>query len=164
MLDEMCAALGGRAAEQVVFGNISTGALSDLEKVTKQAQAMVTIYGLSENIGNISYYDSSGQSDYSFGKPYSEETAKKIDIEIKQIIENQYQRALQILSNNRDKLDTLANKLLDDEVIFREDLEKIFGKREWEPEQTEQLKSVKKEQKNTKDELPTTNTEIPIVD
>lgn len=164
MLDEMCAALGGRAAEQVVFGNISTGALSDLEKVTKQAQAMVTIYGLSENIGNISYYDSSGQSDYSFGKPYSEETAKKIDIEIKQIIENQYQRALKILSDNRDKLDILANKLLDDEVIFREDLEKIFGKREWEPEQTEQLKSVKKEQKNTKDELPTTNTEIPIVD
>ncbi|HCO20578.1 MAG TPA: peptidase M41, partial [Flavobacteriaceae bacterium] len=89
MLDEICATLGGRAAEQVAFGNISTGALSDLERVTKQAQAMVTIYGLSENIGNISYYDSSGQSEYSFGKPYSEETAKKIDVEIKDIIENQ---------------------------------------------------------------------------
>ena len=138
MLDEMCATLGGRAAEQVVFDNISTGALSDLERVTKQAQAMVTIYGLSENIGNISYYDSSGQSEYSFGKPYSEETAQKIDVEIKNIIENQYQRAVTILSENRDKLDALANKLLEKEVIFREDLEEVFGKRAWDPELTEQ--------------------------
>ena len=137
MLDEMCATLGGRAAEQVAFGNISTGALSDLERVTKQAQAMVTIYGLSENIGNISYYDSSGQSEYSFGKPYSEETGQKIDVEIKSIIENQYQRAVQILSENRDKLDALSNKLLEKEVIFREDLEEIFGKRAWDPELTE---------------------------
>ena len=138
MLDEMCATLGGRAAEQVVFDNISTGALSDLERVTKQAQAMVTIYGLSENIGNISYYDSSGQSEYSFGKPYSEETAQKIDVEIRSIIENQYQRAVKILSENRDKLDALANKLLEKEVIFREDLEEVFGKRAWDPELTEQ--------------------------
>lgn len=137
MLDEMCAALGGRAAEQVIFNNISTGALSDLEKVTKQAQAMVTIYGLSKNIGNISYYDSSGQADYSFNKPYSEETATKIDVEIKNIIENQYQRALKILSENKDLLTALANKLLDKEVIFREDLEEIFGKRAWDPELTE---------------------------
>ena len=137
MLDEMCATLGGRAAEEVAFGNISTGALSDLERVTKQAQAMVTIYGLSENIGNISYYDSSGQSEYSFGKPYSEETAKKIDIEIKDIIENQYKRAVTILHENRDKLDALAQKLLEKEVIFREDLEEIFGKRAWDPELTE---------------------------
>ena len=137
MLDEMCATLGGRAAEEVAFGNISTGALSDLERVTKQAQAMVTIYGLSENIGNISYYDSSGQSEYSFGKPYSEETAKKIDVEIKDIIENQYQRAVAILHENRDKLDALAQKLLEKEVIFREDLEEIFGKRAWDPELTE---------------------------
>ena len=137
MLDEMCATLGGRAAEQVVFDDISTGALSDLERVTKQAQAMVTIYGLSENIGNISYYDSSGQSEYSFGKPYSEETAKKIDVEIRSIIENQYQRAVKILSENRDKLDALANKLLEKEVIFREDLEEVFGKRAWDPELTE---------------------------
>ena len=137
MLDEMCATLGGRAAEQVAFGNISTGALSDLERVTKQAQAMVTIYGLSENIGNISYYDSSGQSEYSFGKPYSEETAKKIDVEIKDIIENQYKRAVTILHENRDKLDALAQKLLEKEVIFREDLEEIFGKRAWDPELTE---------------------------
>lgn len=137
MLDEMCATLGGRAAEQVIFNNISTGALSDLEKVTKRAQAMVTIYGLSENIGNISYYDSSGQSEYNFGKPYSEETATKIDAEIKALIEDQYERAIRILTENKDKLDALANKLLEKEVIFREDLEEIFGKRAWDPELTE---------------------------
>lgn len=134
MYDELCATLGGRAAEQVTFGNISTGALSDLERVTKQAQAMVTIYGLNEKVGNISYYDSSGQSEYSFGKPYSENTAKIIDEEISGIIENQYQRAVQILTDNRDKLDALAAKLLEKEVIFREDLEEIFGKRAWDPE------------------------------
>ncbi|MEC5394102.1 ATP-dependent zinc metalloprotease FtsH [Bergeyella sp. RCAD1439] len=137
MLDEICATLGGRAAEQTVFGNISTGALSDLERVTKQAQSMVTIYGLNDKVGNISYYDSSGQSEYSFGKPYSEETAKMIDEEISKIIEGQYQRALAILSENRDKLDALAGKLLEKEVIFREDLEEIFGKRAWDPELTE---------------------------
>lgn len=137
MLDEMCATLGGRAAEQVTFGNISTGALSDLERVTKQANAMVTIYGLNEEVGNISYYDSSGQSEYSFGKPYSEETAKTIDKEIKEMVEKQYKRAVQILTDHRDKLDALAQKLLDKEVIFREDLEEIFGKRAWDPELTE---------------------------
>lgn len=137
MLDEMCATLGGRAAEQVVFGNISTGALSDLERVTKQAQAMVTIYGLNDKLGNISYYDSSGQSEYSFGKPYSEQTARVIDEEISKIIETQYQRAIEILSSHREKLDALANKLLEKEVIFREDLEEIFGKRAWDPELTE---------------------------
>lgn len=137
MLDEMCATLGGRAAEQVVFNNISTGALSDLEKVTKRAQAMVTIYGLNEKIGNISYYDSSGQSEYNFGKPYSEQTAKVIDEEISKMVETQYQRAIQILTENRDKLEALADKLLEKEVIFREDLEEIFGKRAWEPEVAE---------------------------
>ncbi len=137
MLDEMCATLGGRAAEQVIFNNISTGALSDLETVTKRAQAMVTIYGLSPNIGNISYYDSSGQSEYNFGKPYSEATASKIDTEIKTIIEHQYERAVRILSENKDKLNALAKKLLEKEVIFREDLEEIFGKRAWDPELTE---------------------------
>ncbi|RRQ47383.1 ATP-dependent zinc metalloprotease FtsH [Chryseobacterium sp. SC28] len=137
MLDEICATLGGRAAEQVVFGNISTGALSDLERVTKQAQAMVTIYGLNDKVGNVSYYDSSGQSEYSFGKPYSEETAKLIDEEISKLIETQYARAVSILAENRDKLDALAQKLLEKEVIFREDLEEIFGKRAWDPELTE---------------------------
>lgn len=137
MSDELCATLGGRAAEQTVFGNISTGALSDLERVTKQAQAMVTVYGLNDKVGNISYYDSSGQSEYNFGKPYSEETAKTIDQEISKIIETQYQRALNILADNRPKLDALAAKLLEKEVIFREDLEEIFGKRAWDPELTE---------------------------
>ena len=138
----------------MVFDNISTGALSDLERVTKQAQAMVTIYGLSENIGNISYYDSSGQSEYSFGKPYSEETAQKIDVEIKNIIENQYQRAVKILTENRDKLDALAGKLLEKEVIFREDLEEVFGERAWDPELTEQpvTQAVSNEEKENLNE------------
>lgn len=137
MYDELCALLGGRAAEQTMFGNVSTGALSDLERVTKQANAMVTIYGLNDKVGNISYYDSTGQSEYSFGKPYSEETAKMIDQEISKIVEGQYHRALHILNENRDKLDALAAKLLEKEVIFREDLEEIFGKRAWDPELTE---------------------------
>ncbi len=129
LLDEMCMTMGGRAAEEVVFGNISTGALSDLEKVTKQANAMISIYGLNKEIGNVSYYDSSGQNEYGFSKPYSEETAQKIDKEIKLMIEGQYERAKNILRDNRDKLDILAQKLIDKEVIFKEDLEEIFGPR-----------------------------------
>ncbi|MGB3592248.1 MAG: ATP-dependent zinc metalloprotease FtsH [Nonlabens sp.] len=129
MLDEMCATMGGRAAEKVIFNNISTGALSDLEKVTKQAKAMVTIYGLNEKVGNITYYDSSGQQEYSMTKPYSEETAVIIDQEISKIIEAQYQRAIQILTENKDKLTQLAELLLEKEVIFKDDLEEIFGKR-----------------------------------
>ncbi|WP_303849843.1 ATP-dependent zinc metalloprotease FtsH [Apibacter mensalis] len=133
MLDEICATLGGRAAEEVIFNNISTGALSDLERVTKQTNAMVTIYGLSDQIGNISYYDSSG-NEYGFTKPYSEVTAETIDKEISKIIESQYKRAVQILSDNKDKLTRLANKLLEKEVIFKEDLEEIFGKRKFDEE------------------------------
>lgn len=129
MLDEMCAALGGRAAEKVIFNKISTGALSDLEKVTKQARAMVTIYGLSDKVGNLTYYDSSGQSEYGFTKPYSEQTAELIDKEISDIIENQYQRAIKLLEENKDKLTQLAEVLLEKEVIFKDNLEKIFGKR-----------------------------------
>ena len=126
--DEMCAALGGRASEEITFGKISTGALSDLEKVTKQARAMVTIYGLNEKIGNLTYYDPTGE-EYGFTKPYSEKTAQVIDEEISNIIEQQYQRALAILRANQDKLTTLAKLLLEREVIFKEDLENIFGKR-----------------------------------
>jgi len=129
MLDEMCAALGGRAAEKVIFNKISTGALSDLEKVTKQARAMVTIYGLSDKIGNLTYYDSSGQSEYGFTKPYSEQTAELIDNEISDIIETQFKRAVKILEDNKDKLTELAEVLLEKEVIFKDNLEKIFGKR-----------------------------------
>ena len=134
MLDEMCAALGGRAAEKVIFNQISTGALSDLEKVTKQARAMVTIYGLSDKIGNLTYYDSSGQSEYGFTKPYSEQTAELIDKEISNIIEKQYQRAIKLLEANKDKLTQLAEVLLEKEVIFKDNLEKIFGKRPFEKE------------------------------
>jgi len=129
MLDEMCAALGGRAAEKVMFDKVSTGALSDLEKVTKQARAMVTIYGLSDKVGNLTYYDSSGQNEYGFTKPYSEKTAELIDKEISDIIENQYQRAIKLLEDNKDKLTQLAEVLLEKEVIFKDNLEKIFGSR-----------------------------------
>lgn len=133
ILDEMCSALGGRAAEQLMFGKISTGALSDLEKVTKQAYAMVSIYGLNARIGNISFYDRQGRD--TFTKPYSEETARIIDEEVSKLIESQYQRALQILTENKDKLMLLAEKLLSAEVIFKEDLIEIFGKRQWESEE-----------------------------
>lgn len=163
MLDELCATLGGRAAEQVIFNNISTGALSDLERVTKQAQAMVTIYGLNDKIGNISYYDSSGQSEYSFGKPYSDQTAKMIDEEISKIIETQYQRALEILATNKDKLDALATKLLEKEVIFREDLEEVFGQRAWDPELTEHPVSNTQVEENLPPEVvlgPESNTQL----
>src|SRR5210317_816351 len=132
LLDEMCATMGGRAAEKIIFDTISTGALSDLEKVTIQARAMVTVYGLNDKIGNVTYYDSSGQSEYGFTKPYSEVTAKLIDDEISKMIEEQYQRAIQILKEHKDKLTTLANRLLEKEVIFKDDLEHIFGKRPFE--------------------------------
>ncbi|WP_298760171.1 ATP-dependent zinc metalloprotease FtsH [uncultured Psychroserpens sp.] len=128
MLDEMCAALGGRAAEKVIFNEISTGALSDLEKVTKQARAMVTVYGLSNKIGNLTYYDSSGQ-ETGFTKPYSEQTAELIDKEISDIVEEQYQRAINLLEQHKDKLTELAEVLLEKEVIFKDNLEKIFGER-----------------------------------
>ena len=129
MLDEMCAALGGRAAEKVIFNKISTGALSDLEKVTKQARAMVTVYGLNDKVGNLTYYDSSNGNEYGFTKPYSEQTAETIDKEISAIIEKQYQRAISILKKNKKKLVQLAEVLLTKEVIFKDNLEEIFGKR-----------------------------------
>jgi len=143
MLDEMCATLGGRAAEKVVFNKISTGALSDLEKVTRQARAMVSVYGLNDTIGNITYYDSTGQAEYNFTKPYSEITAQKIDHEISQIIESQYMRAIDILKTSKDKLMQLADRLLEKEVIFKDDLEQILGKR---PYQTndEKIEAAKK--------------------
>ena len=132
MLDEMCAALGGRAAEKVIFNKISTGALSDLEKVTKQARAMVTVYGLNDKVGNLTYYDSSNGNEYGFTKPYSEQTAETIDKEISAIIEKQYQRAIGILKKNKKKLTQLAEVLLTKEVIFKDNLEEIFGKRPFE--------------------------------
>ena len=131
IFDEMCAALGGRAAEEIIFGKISTGALSDLEKVTKQAYAMVSVYGLNDRIGNRSYYDSRGEN--SFTKPYSEETARIIDEEVSAVIEKAYDRAKDILSTNREKLESLAQSLLDNEVIFKEDVERILGARPFAP-------------------------------
>jgi|LauGreDrversion4_2_1035121.scaffolds.fasta_scaffold03022_9 cell division protease FtsH len=144
LLDQMCSALGGRAAEELMFGKISTGALSDLEKVTKQAYAMVSIYGLNKRIGNISYYDSQGRD--MFTKPYSDETAKIIDEEVSGLIEAQYSRALKILKKNKTKLIELAEKLLTDEVIFKENLEAIFGVREWETVEESETKPIVKAQ------------------
>jgi len=138
MLDEICAAMGGRAAEDVFFDKISTGALSDLEKVTKQAYAMVSIYGLSEKVGNISYYDSTGQQS-GFTKPYSEERAQTIDKEVSRILEEQYKRAKDILIDNKDKVEKLGSELLENEVIFKDDLTKIFGDRKWKSYEEEQL-------------------------
>jgi len=145
MLDEMAATLAGRAAEEVVFGNISTGALNDLEKVTKQARAMVTVYGLNDKIGNLTYYDSSGQ-EYGFTKPYSEKTAEVIDEEISKLIEQQYQRAKDLLSKNKDKLVKLAERLLQKEVIFKEDLEEILGKRPFDKPKNKADEDAKKEE------------------
>jgi cell division protease FtsH len=142
MYHEMIATLGGRAAEQVVFGQISTGALSDLEKVTKQAFAMVTYYGLDDEIGNRSYYDSTGQQDYSLTKPYSEKTAETIDQQVSKLIEKAYQEAIAILTEHREGLSQLANKLIEEEVIFGEDLEHIFGKRPWGNSEDEKLKNA----------------------
>jgi cell division protease FtsH len=153
MYHEMIATLGGRAAEQVVFGQISTGALSDLEKVTKQAYAMVAYYGLDEAIGNISYYDSTGQQDFSITKPFSEKTAETIDKQISQLVEKAYQEAINILTEHRDGLSQLANKLIEKEVIFGEDLETIFGKRPWTKEEEEKKNEDVKEDSSK----PTTN-------
>ena len=136
MLDEMCATLGGRAAESIIFNKISTGALSDLVKVTQQARAMVTIYGLNEKVGNITYYQTN-ESEYGFTKPYSEETAKLIDTEISAIVEKEYRRAIQMLKKHKDKLTELAEHLLEKEVIFKDDLERIFGKRPFEKPEAE---------------------------
>ena len=137
MLDEMCAALGGRAAEKIIFNKISTGALSDLEKVTQQARAMVSVYGLNDTLGNITYYDSSGQMENSFTKPYSEKTAQVIDKEISDIIEFQYNRACNILKKNKSKLKQLAERLLEKEVIFKDDLFNILGERPFEKKNKE---------------------------
>ena len=159
LLDEMASALGGRAAEEIIFDKISSGAQNDLEKVTKQAYAMVSIFGMSEKVGNVSYYDSSGQSDYSFTKPYSEKTAELIDEEVKVLIDSQYVRALQILKDNAEGHTKLGALLLEKEVIFSEDLEEIFGKRPWDKkhiisENGNDKTEIKKEAKKAKKEKP----------
>ena len=155
MLDEICSAMGGRAAEEIFFGKISTGALSDLEKVTKMAYAMVSMYGLSKEVGNISYYDSSGQQT-GFTKPYSEDRAQLIDKEVSKILDQQYQRAKDLLIANKDKVEQLGSELLVNEVIFKVDLETIFGVRKWKSYEEEQLlkldkQKTKKSSKSKKD-------------
>tara|TARA_B100001248_G_scaffold79020_1_gene57105 strand:- start:3208 stop:5130 length:1923 start_codon:yes stop_codon:yes gene_type:complete len=149
MLDEICTAMGGRAAEDIFFGKISTGALSDLEKVTKMAYAMVSLYGLSKNIGNISYYDSSGQQS-GFTKHYSEERAQNIDKEVSAILDKQYKRAKQILTKYKEKVENLGSYLLTKEVIFKNDLEKIFGPRKWKSYEEERLNNLEKEKDQKK--------------
>lgn len=158
MLDEMCATLGGRAAEDIIFNKISTGALSDLVKVTQQARAMVTIYGLNKKIGNITYYQTN-EGDYGFTKPYSEETAKLIDTEISSIVEHEYKRAIQLLKKHKDKLTELAEHLLEKEVIFKDDLERIFGARPFEKPEAAPLKPKATPKKRTTTKAKTTKDE-----
>ena len=134
LLDEMCMALGGRAAEDITFGKISTGALSDLERITKMAYSIVSVYGMNKNIGNISFYDSK-QSDYNFTKPYSDSTAEKIDSEVKRIVDSAYERTKKLLLDKRDQLEKIANKLLEKEILFQNDLETLIGKRPFENKQ-----------------------------
>src|SRR5210317_1964384 len=130
LLDEMCMTLGGRAAEEIIFDKISTGALSDLERVTKLAYSIVTVYGMNDKIGNISYYDSK-QSEYSFTKPYSEETARTIDQEVSKIVESAFKRARKLLSEKKSELEVVAKELLEKEIIFQSDLERLIGKRQF---------------------------------
>lgn len=142
MYDEMTATLGGRASEDVIFGKVSTGALNDLERVSKQAYAIVVYFGMNDKIGNVSYYDSSGQGEYNFQKPYSDDTAKLIDQEIQKLIETAYQRAKQIIIENKSNMELLAHMLLEKEVIFREDVKNIFGERPF-PEENEEKEKTK---------------------
>jgi len=160
MLDEMCATLGGRAAEKIMFDKISTGALNDLEKVTRQAKAIVTVYGLNDKIGNITYYDSSGQSDYTFNNPYSEKTAQVIDEEISRIIEEQYQRAIQILTEHKSELTVLAELLMEKEVIFEDDLKRIFGGRPFAIEEEHLVSSHSNVEEKETDEKSESESEI----
>ena len=145
LFDEMCSTLGGRAAEEINFNKISTGALSDLERVTKQAYAMVAYFGMGKNLRNISYYDSTGQVEFTFSKPYSEKTAEQIDEEVKEIIDKAYERAKQILTENHEGHVQLAELLLEREVIFSEDLEKIFGPRKTLSREQELVKELDEE-------------------
>jgi cell division protease FtsH len=165
LLDEMAYALGGRAAEQLVFGKISTGALSDLEKITKQAYAMVSFFGMSDKVGNISFYDSSGQSDFGFTKPYSEKTAEIIDREVKEIIGESYIRAQEVLKGNLKGLIELAELLLEKEVIFSEDLERIFGKRKADvlKEEREAMEKEQKKAEAINGNVPSANPEEQLI-
>jgi cell division protease FtsH len=134
LMDEMCMTLGGRAAEDIVFGRVSTGALSDLERITKMAYGIVTVYGMNDKIGNVSFYDSKGNSEYSFTKPYSDDTAKTIDEEVRNLITECYDRTKNLLTEKKEELEIIAQELLSKEIIFQNDLERLIGKRPFENE------------------------------
>jgi cell division protease FtsH len=138
MFDEMTSLMAGRAAEEIVFGKISTGALNDIERATKMAQSLVVYYGMSPEVGNVSFYDSTGQSEYGFTKPFSEKTAEVIDKEVKRIVEEAYNRAKSIILEHREQLDELTERLFELEVLFREDLERSYGPRQAEIEEKKQ--------------------------
>jgi cell division protease FtsH len=151
LMDEMCMTLGGRAAEDIIFGKISTGALSDLERVTKLAYSIVSIYGMNEKIGNISFFDSK-QSEYNFTKPYSEETARTIDEEVRNLVESAYKRTMDLLLDKKKELHILANELLEKEIIFQSDLERLIGKRPFKRQTTyEAFTNGKKDDSPEKD-------------
>ena len=161
LLDEMCAALGGRVAEELMFGKISTGAMNDLEKITKQAYAMIAYFGMSNKVGHVSFYDSTGQSDMAFTKPYSEKTAELIDQEVKDLIETAYKRSFELLKKYKEGLTQLADILLEKEVIFTEDLERIFGKRPWKTlhEREEEMKKELVEKRKLEEEKESKKTD-----
>jgi cell division protease FtsH len=149
LFEEMCSTLGGRAAEELTFNTISTGALNDLERVTKQAYAMVSYYGMGNQLGNMSFYDSSGQSEYAFTKPYSDKTSEGIDKEAFNLVNKAYQQAKKILTEHQKGLKELAELLLEKEVIFTDDLERIFGKRPFKKE-GEEMRNEELEMRNEK--------------
>ena len=157
LLDDMCMALGGRAAEELVFGKISTGALSDLERITKMAYSMVTMYGMNNVIGNISFFDSK-KTDYNFTKPYSDSTAEKIDYEAKRIVEKAYQRTKNLLKEKKEQLEIIAKELLKKEILFQSDIEKLIGKR---PFKTPEIKLDEKKNDNN-DESDKLNSEMKL--
>lgn len=167
MLDEMCSLLGGRAAEEFVFHRVSTGALNDLERAFKMAYSMVAYYGFSDKLRNVSYYDSTGAYDYGFSKPYGDQTAEIIDAEVKRIINEQYQRALQLLAENKEGHEKLANLLFEKEVIFAENLEEIFGKRKWQSRADELIaekEELEKEKKTADAEDAPEGDELPAIE
>jgi len=173
MFDEMTSLMAGRAAEEVVFGEVGTGALNDMERATKMAQSMVVYYGMSPKIGNISFYDSSGQTDYSFTKPFSDKTAEVIDSEVNRIVEEAYARAKEIITSHRAQLDELAGQLYEKEVLFRDDLERIYGPREADivaaqlkekEEKTPQLTADNASEVNEPVETSPNNTDNPSTD
>ena len=160
LFDEMTSLMAGRASEEIFFGKISTGALNDIERATKMAQSLVIYYGMSPEVGNISFYDSTGQNDYGFTKPFSEKTAEVIDKEVKRMVEEAYARAKQIILDHKDQMNELAGQLYEKEVLFREDLERIYGEREADIEAKKLEAQNKKEEKTELPRLEASNNNV----